>query len=309
MIMLGLTAVICLILGMGMPTTASYVIVATLMAPVVVDLAAQNDLAIPLVAVHLFVFYFGLMADVTPPVGLAAYAAAAIAGADPIRTGIQAFRYEIRTGLLPFIFIFENQILMIGIHGAGEFVLVVTSAILAMFMFVAATQGYFLARNKWYETVALLLVCFTLFRPSFWMDMIYPPFVAVPATQIESLATNAANDATLRIRAEGETTGGKTVEKIIRLPLGAPGPATERLKRIGLTIKTEGDKVLVDDIAFRSVANRLGLDLDWEIKSIEVPAERPAREWMFVPAILLLGLVVLLQRARRRGAASPPAAA
>lgn len=309
MIMLGLTAVICLILGMGMPTTASYVIVATLMAPVVVDLAAQNDLAIPLVAVHLFVFYFGLMADVTPPVGLAAYAAAAIAGADPIRTGIQAFRYEIRTGLLPFIFIFENQILMIGIHGIGEFVLVVTSAILAMFMFVAATQGYFLVRNKWYEAAALLLVCFTLFRPSFWLDMIYPPFVSVPATQIESLAASAANDATLRIRAEGETTGGKTVEKTIRLPLGAPGPASERFKRIGLTIKTEGDKVVVDDIAFRSTANRLGLDLDWEIKAIEIPAERPARELMFVPAILLLGLVVLLQRTRRRIAASPPAVA
>src|SRR3546814_5463996 len=86
-IMLVLTAMICIILGMGMPTTASYVVVATLMAPVIVNLAAQNDLAVPLVAVHLFVFYFGLMADVTPPVGLAAYAAAAISGADPVKTG------------------------------------------------------------------------------------------------------------------------------------------------------------------------------------------------------------------------------
>ena len=110
-IMLMLTAVICLILGMGMPTTASYVVVATLMAPVLVELAAENDLAVPLVAVHMFVFYFGLMADVTPPVGLAAYAAAAISGADPVKTGIQAFRYEIRTGLLPFIFIFNTELL------------------------------------------------------------------------------------------------------------------------------------------------------------------------------------------------------
>ena len=93
-IMLVLTAVICLILGIGMPTTASYVVVATLMAPVLVELAAQNDLAVPLVAVHMFVFYFGLMADVTPPVGLAAYAAAAISGADPMKTGMQAFWYE-----------------------------------------------------------------------------------------------------------------------------------------------------------------------------------------------------------------------
>ena len=90
-IMLVLTAAICLVLGMGMPTTASYIVVATLMAPVLVELAAQNDLAVPLVAVHMFVFYFGLMADVTPPVGLAAYAAAAISGADPVKTGIKAF--------------------------------------------------------------------------------------------------------------------------------------------------------------------------------------------------------------------------
>ncbi len=167
-------------------------------------------------------------------------------------------------------------------------------------MFVAATQGYFLARNKWYETVALLLICFTLFRPTFWMDMFYPPFQEVPPTQIDTLVSNANKDATLRIRAAGEAASGKDVEKVIRLPLGAEGTAQERLKRIGLTLRTEGGRVFVDDVAFRSVANRLGLDLDWEIKSIEIRAERPAREWVFIPALLLLALVALAQRTRRR---------
>src|SRR5690606_6085550 len=115
MVMLLLTAVICLILGMGLPTTANYIVVATLMAPVIVQLGAEHGLAVPLIAVHLFVFYFGLMADVTPPVGLASFAASAISGADPIRTGVQAFRYEIRTALLPFIFIFNTQLLLIGV--------------------------------------------------------------------------------------------------------------------------------------------------------------------------------------------------
>src|SRR3546814_17743322 len=114
-----------------MPTTASYVVVATLMAPVIVNLAAQNDLAVPLVAVHLFVFYFGLMADVTPPVGLAAYAAAAISGADPVKTGYQGFMYEIRTGLLPFIFIFNNALLMIDIPGPVELIFVLGSSVIA----------------------------------------------------------------------------------------------------------------------------------------------------------------------------------
>ena len=182
-IMLMMTAVICLILGMGMPTTASYVVVATLMAPVLVELAAENDLAVPLIAVHMFVFYFGLMADVTPPVGLAAYAAAAISGADPVKTGIQAFRYEIRTGLLPFIFIFNTELLLIDVGSVGNFLVVVVCSVVAMGCFVAATQNWLLTRNRWYETVALLLICFTLFRPGYWLDQLQAPFVGQSATQ------------------------------------------------------------------------------------------------------------------------------
>ena len=115
MLMLVLVAVVSLILGMGLPTTANYIVVSTLMAPVVVELGAQSGLIVPLIAVHLFVFYFGLMADVTPPVGLASFAAAAIARSDPIKTGVTAFFYSMRTAILPFLFIFNTQLLMIGI--------------------------------------------------------------------------------------------------------------------------------------------------------------------------------------------------
>lgn len=299
MVMLLLTAVICLILGMGMPTTAAYVVVATLMAPVIVELAAQNDLAVPLVAVHLFVFYFGLMADVTPPVGLAAFAASAISGADPVKTGVQSFRYEIRTGLLPFIFIFNTELLMIGIGGPGHFVLVAGSALLAMLMFVAATQGWFLVKSRWYETVLLLLVCLTLFRPGLWMDMLFPPYDSVAPQRIEEVAAAAPPGGALHLRAAGETLRGDTVQKAIRLPLGEGRTGAERLKATGVTLRQEDGKVLVDDIRFGSVANRLGLDLDWEIQEVLQPAERPAKHWMFIPALLLLGLVVALQRRRR----------
>ena len=89
MLMLLFTAFVCLVLGLGVPTTANYILVATLMAPVIVELGAQSGLIIPLIAVHLFVFYYGIMGDITPPVGLATFAAAAISGEDPIKTGIQ----------------------------------------------------------------------------------------------------------------------------------------------------------------------------------------------------------------------------
>ena len=118
-ILLFLTIILCLILGMGLPTTANYVVVASLMATVLVDVGNASGFIFPLIAVHLFVFYFGLMADVTPPVGLASYAAAAISGGDPLKTGLQAFWYSLRTGILPIVFLFNHELLLIGIEIFG----------------------------------------------------------------------------------------------------------------------------------------------------------------------------------------------
>ena len=87
------------------------------MAPVVVELGAQSGLVIPLIAVHLFVFYYGIMGDITPPVGLATFAAVAISGEDMIETGIQGSLYALRTVILPFIWIFNPQLLLIDVHG------------------------------------------------------------------------------------------------------------------------------------------------------------------------------------------------
>lgn len=156
---------ISLILGMGLPTTANYIVVSTLMAPVIVTLGAEHGLIIPLIAVHLFVFYFGILADDTPPVGLAAFAAAAIAKSDPIRTGIQGFAYDIRTAILPFMFVFNTQLLLMGIDSWWHLMLTILSSITAMLLFSAATQGWWLTKTKWWEVVALLVLTFTFFRP------------------------------------------------------------------------------------------------------------------------------------------------
>ncbi len=148
MVMLLMVAVICLILGMGSPTTANYIVVSTLMAPVVVELGSQSGLLVPLIAVHMFVFYFGLMADVTSPVAWSLYAAAGIARTDPIKTGVTAFGYSIRTAILPFMFIFNTQLLLIGIDNAAHPVITIVSAIVANLMFAAGTQGWFVTRKS-----------------------------------------------------------------------------------------------------------------------------------------------------------------
>ncbi|HAG75442.1 MAG TPA: C4-dicarboxylate ABC transporter, partial [Thauera sp.] len=243
MIMLVLVAVICLILGMGLPTTANYIVVSSLMAPVIVELGAQSGLLVPLIAVHMFVFYFGLMADVTPPVGLASYAAAGIAKSDPIRTGLTAFGYSLRTAVLPFMFIFNTQLLLIGIDSSFQLVLTIVTATVASMMFAAATQGFFIARNRIHETILLLLVTFTLFRPGFWMDMLYPPYDEVAPTELSRLVEEAPRNGKLRIWIEGMSLEGRDISKGVLLPLGERGPARERLNAMGLTVMSLGDDV------------------------------------------------------------------
>jgi TRAP transporter 4TM/12TM fusion protein len=304
MVMLGLVAFVCLVLGMGMPTTASYIVVSTLMAPVVVELGAQGGLVVPLVAVHMFVFYFGLMADVTPPVGLASFAAAAISRADPIRTGITAFWYSVRTGILPFMFIFNPQLLMIGITGIGQLVLVIVAAIVAMLSFAAATQGWFFTRNRWYESVALLLVTFTLLRPGFWVDMVLPKYDLVAAQQITELAAHAPDNGALRVRIQGTTIEGKDVSKTVRLPLGDAGTGAQRIAHAGLRTMVLPTGVQVMSVALNSAADKAGFEQGFMVTGIEVDHARPAKEWLFIPALLLLALVAWMQR-RRAGPDKP----
>ena len=175
-ILLALTAVLCMVLGMGLPTTANYLVVAALMSQVVVEVGGASGYAFPLIAVHLYVFYFGLMADVTPPVGLASYAAAAISRADPIKTGIQAFWYELRTAILPVVFIFNNELILIGIKNFWHGLMVISTSLIAILVFTAAMQGWFIKKLKWFEIIAFLLISMSLFRPGFILDKIYPKF-------------------------------------------------------------------------------------------------------------------------------------
>ncbi len=164
-LILVITAIASLILGMGLPTTANYIVMATLTAPVIVTLGAKNGIIFPLIAAHLFVFFFGILADDTPPVGLAAFAASAIAKSDPIRTGIQGFTYDIRTAILPFMFIFNTDLLLVGITNVWQVGWIFITSVIAMFSFAALTQGWFIAKNRWYEGILLAGVAFGLLRP------------------------------------------------------------------------------------------------------------------------------------------------
>lgn len=297
LLMLILTALLSLILGMGLPTTANYIVVSSLLAPVIVTLGQQNGLIVPLIAVHLFVFYFGIMADVTPPVGLASFAAAAVSKGDPIKTGITAFYYSLRTAALPFLFIFNTDLLLINVDFAHG-VLIFFVATIAMLIFAAATQGFFLVKSRWYESVLLLLVAFTLFRPGFWMDLLHDPYRdTAPAELVQTMGQVEA-ESTLRLRMEGEDAVGKLRRFTVLLPVPDGASGEERLTKLGIQTYEQDGKILIDTVTFGSQAADLGLEMDQQILSVKAPTERWPKELMWLPGFLLFGAVVWLQRRR-----------
>lgn len=310
-LMLVLVGLFSLILGMGLPTTANYIVVSSLMASVVVSLGAQEGLIVPLIAAHLFVFYFGIMADVTPPVGLASFAAAAVSGGDPIKTGFTAFFYSMRTVALPFLFIYNPALILYGVDlgttsGILQAIWIFVLATFAMLLFAAATQGYFLARSRIYESAALLLVAFTMFLPNVWLDTFQSPFDELPPSRFVEAVENARPGARLRLRIAGpDIDTGTTAETTLLMNIDTEGDAQSRIDALGLFLIEDGDALNLDEPAFGSPAGDSLADFDFygdnpvQIVNVQRPAERWPKEIFYIPALLLLLVVVMLQRRRQ----------
>jgi len=315
-LMLLFTAFVCLMLGLGVPTTASYILVATLLAPVIVELGAQQGLVIPLIAVHLFVFYYGIMADITPPVGLATFAASAISGEDPIATGIQGFTYAARTLILPFIWIFNPQLLLIDVHGPIEFAIVVTACLLAALLFASITMGWFRVRTRWWESILLGIAVFTLFRPDFFMDLLYDEYRSEPAAKVFEIAGRLPDDERLVMLIAGTRLEGNDVRKTVAVQLGDQGPAPvdaaaaaalgrKRIVEAGLSINVLGDVAQVTNVRFGSRARKSGFEQGFEVVAVQVPTDRPTQHWFYLPALLLIAIVWFSQGRRLHRAADP----
>ncbi len=157
------TMLACLFLGMGVPTTAQYIIITSLVAPALVDMGVLA------IAAHLFILYFGTRADITPPVALAAYAGAGIARSDPWKTGLAAFQLGIAGFIIPFMFVYAPELLMIG-HWTG-ILLAVCTAMFGIVCLAASVQRCLLIRATWPETVALMAAALLLIKPGWITDL------------------------------------------------------------------------------------------------------------------------------------------
>ncbi|MTI16074.1 TRAP transporter fused permease subunit [Rhodobacteraceae bacterium RKSG542] len=304
-VMLLLVAGMSLILGMGLPTTANYLVVSSLMAPVIVALGAQEGFLVPLIAVHFFVFYFGILADVTPPVGLAAFAAAAISRGDPIKTGVQGFFYSMRTVLLPFLFIFNTDLLLIDVDAGHAFVVFIV-AVVAMMLFAAATQGYFFAKSRIWESLVLLLVAFTLFRPGFWLNTVQDEYVVATGPAIVETVLNAPAESEVRLMIKGPDFDNpdRMTTRTITLDIGNE-TGKDWLEENGLSYFDEDGTIVLDEPFPGTKFSQDFQDFDFYgdkpvvIEKSEVPADRMPKEIFYFPALLLLGVVILFQRRRQ----------
>ena len=295
-ILLLLTIILCLLLGMGLPTTANYVVVASLMAMVLVDVGNASGFIFPLIAVHLFVFYFGLMADVTPPVGLASYAAAAISGGDPLKTGVQAFWYSLRTGILPIVFLFNHELLLIGVENIWHALLVILTSLIGILIFTAATQRWFFNKLRWYEIIIFLFISISLLSPEFILNKFYPKYNYKDLNNIHLVNLEPNKEVHLKITRLSEY-GERYKLFVIQKNTFKNN---FNLEEYGINLVKDEDKIIVETLKQNGLAKKEGFvtgDLISEFKVENL--DRPNKAIVYPFAILLLFIFGYLNYRRK----------
>ena len=295
-ILLFLTIILCLLLGMGLPTTANYVVVASLMATVLVDVGNASGFIFPLIAVHLFVFYFGLMADVTPPVGLASYAAAAISGGDPLRTGAQAFWYSLRTGILPIVFLFNSELLLIGIESIWHGLMVIATSLIGILVFTSATQGWFINKLRWYEIVIFLIISISLLSPEFILNKFYPKYNYLSVEEINKKQFDYNKE--IRIKITRLTEYGERYKLFVIEKNSFDENFS--LDDYGMSLVVEDNKTIIDTLKWNGIAKKSGLDMGDIINEFKIENQnRPKKEIVYPIALILLSIFGYLNIKRR----------
>jgi len=295
-ILILLTIVLCLLLGMGLPTTANYVVVASLMSMVLVDVGNASGFIFPLIAVHLFVFYFGLMADVTPPVGLASYAAAGISGGDPLKTGVQAFWYSLRTGVLPIVFLFNHELLLIGIENIWHALLVIATSLIGILIFTSATQGWFFNKLKWYEIIIFLIISISLLSPDFALNKFYPKYEYKDLEKIHLTKLDADKEIHLKVTRLSEY-GERYKLFVIKKNTFENN---FDLKEYGINLAKEENKIVVETLKWNGLAKKEGFETGDFISEFKIEnSDRPNKAFVYPFALIILFIFGYLNYKRK----------
>ena len=295
-ILLFLTIILCLLLGMGLPTTANYVVVASLMAMVLVDVGNASGFVFPLIAVHLFVFYFGLMADVTPPVGLASYAAAAISGGDPLKTGVQAFWYSLRTGILPIVFLFNHELLLIGIENIWHALVVIITSLIGILVFTAATQRWFFNKLRWYEIIIFLIISISLLTPEFALNKFYPKYNYKELHNLHLVNLEPNKEVHFKVTRPSEY-GERYKLFVIKKNTFEKN---FNLDEYGVNLFKDGDKIVVDTLKWDGLAKKEGFEMGDIISEFKTEnLDRPNKFIVYPFSFILLFIFGFLNYRRK----------
>ena len=284
-ILIALTILLCLLLGMGLPTTANYVVVASLMSMVLVDVGNASGYIFPIIAVHLFVFYFGLMADVTPPVGLASYAAAGISGGDPLKTGIQAIWYSLRTGVLPIVFLFNHEILLIGVDNFWHAILVIVTSLIGILVFSAATQAWFFKKLRWFEIIIFLIISLSFLSPEYVLNKFHPKFNYLEIEKSKNYIFEPDKDVHIKITRQTEY-GDKYKLFVINKNTYEENYT---LEKYGLNTAKSNDNIIVDTLDWKGNAKKNGIEMDDIISEIKIENfDRPNKDIIYIFSFIAL---------------------
>jgi hypothetical protein len=239
----------------------------------------------PLIAVHLFVFYFGLMADVTPPVGLASYAAAAISGGDPLKTGIQAFWYSLRTGILPIVFLFNHELLLIGIENIWHGLTVIVTSLAGILVFTSATQGWFINKLRWYEIIVFLFISISLLSPEFVLNKFFPKYEYIDFKLVKQITFDPKKE--VRFKVTRITEYGERYKLFV---IDKNTFETEyKVEDYGINIIEENDKYMVDTLQWNGKAKKSGFEMGDYISELKIEnSDRPSKFLIYPLAIFLL---------------------
>ncbi len=288
-ILILLTIILCLLLGMGLPTTANYVVVASLMATVLVDVGNASGYIFPLIAVHLFVFYFGLMADVTPPVGLASYAAAAISGGDPLKTGLQAIWYSLRTGILPIVFLFNHELLLIGVDNIWQALVVITTSLIGILVFTSATQRWFFSKLRWYEIIAFLVISLSFLAPDYVLGKFYPKFdeQRLSSNHLQEIKLNPSKEVHIKITRLSEYGERYKLFVIEKNSFNDD----YNLEDFGINLIDEDNKVIVDKLNWKGNAKKSGIQMGDIISNFKIENPNRPNKGIVYPFALICLLI------------------
>jgi hypothetical protein len=237
------------------------------------------------------------MADVTPPVGLASYAAAAISGGDPLRTGLQAFWYSLRTGILPIVFLFNHELLLIGVENIWHGILVIFTSLIGILVFTSATQGWFINKLRWYEIIIFLIISISLLSPEFVLNKFYPKYNNQDITQINLIKLEPNKEVRFKITRPSEY--GERY-KLIVIPKDT-FKEKYNLKDYGVNLIKDKKKLVVDTLKWNGLAKKNGFETGDFISEFKVEnLDRPDKRTIYPLAILLLIIFGYLNSIRKQ---------